>query len=233
MYKANDINTETLSHIPGFSVWKKDAQGNFLDMNECFARTLGFHKPADAYGKSDYDLPTGMSKFADIFRAADKKVMAQQRPFKFLEIQPCSNEEWKAFYVIKAPLKENNDIIGTLGLAMDVTHMFAVYNDYIRLASINHSLPTPSFKKDSTNKLILSNRQIECLALLNVGKTVKEIGKILELSPRTVEDYLNNIKQKLGCRNLRQLIKKTIELENTPTYSLNLLHRQLSITIDD
>lgn len=233
MHNTSEINIEILGQIAGICVWKKDTQGNFLDMNECFAQTLGFHTPSDAVGKNDYDLPTGLSKFADIFRDADNKVMTQKRPFKFLEIQPYANEEWKALYVIKSPLIENNEIIGTLGFAIDVSHLFAAYDDYIQLGRIDSALPMPSFRKEHKNKLMLSNRQIECLSLLGKGKTIKEIAKILDLSPRTVEDYLNSVKIKLGCRNIQQLMSHSLTLGITPTSYSSHTYQQLSIIIGD
>jgi len=52
----------------------------------------------------------------------------------------------------------------------------------------------------------LSRREHECIYLSLRGKTAKEIGKLLSLSFRTVEDYLNNAKSKLGCLNKRDLI---------------------------
>jgi DNA-binding CsgD family transcriptional regulator len=44
----------------------------------------------------------------------------------------------------------------------------------------------------------MSKREIECLFYLSKGKTMKEIGLLLKLSPRTIESYLNNAKIKSG-----------------------------------
>ena len=55
--------------------------------------------------------------------------------------------------------------------------------------------------------ILLSRREIECIAGLLSGKTMKEIGKILFLSPRTVECYLRSIKGKLDCHTKSELIK--------------------------
>lgn len=53
----------------------------------------------------------------------------------------------------------------------------------------------------------ISPREHECLSHLLQGKTVKETAQCLGLSPRTVEEYLQRLKQKLGCRYNRDLIK--------------------------
>lgn len=51
-------------------------------------------------------------------------------------------------------------------------------------------------KKD----VLLSCRETECLNFLALGKTAKEIAKYLDLSPRTVEFYLQNIRKKSGLK---------------------------------
>ena len=45
----------------------------------------------------------------------------------------------------------------------------------------------------------LSNREIECLRLAALGKTVSESGETLGLSGRTVEFHLRNASEKLGA----------------------------------
>lgn len=52
--------------------------------------------------------------------------------------------------------------------------------------------------KTREKDVILSKREMECLKFLSLGKTMKEIGKLLGLSPRSVEFYLQNIKIKSG-----------------------------------
>ena len=53
----------------------------------------------------------------------------------------------------------------------------------------------------------LTQREAECMMLLLQGMTMKGIGQQLELSPRTVEYYLKRIKERIGCRTKKELIK--------------------------
>ncbi len=65
--------------------------------------------------------------------------------------------------------------------------------------------------EDFSEELILtqfSKRQLECLRLLVSGLTAKEIGQALNLSHRTVEDYLSICKIKLKAKNKTDLIAK-------------------------
>lgn len=59
----------------------------------------------------------------------------------------------------------------------------------------------------------LSKRERQCLHFLLQGKTIKEIAAYLSLSPRTVEYYFNNIKDKLDCWNKGELFSAAQILE--------------------
>lgn len=51
----------------------------------------------------------------------------------------------------------------------------------------------------------LSNRERDCIKWLLKGRSASKIAKILHLSPRTVEFYLEQVKNKLGCSSKQEL----------------------------
>lgn len=51
-----------------------------------------------------------------------------------------------------------------------------------------------------------TRREAECMVLLLRGKTTSKIATMLELSPRTVADYIRNMKVKVDCRSIEELI---------------------------
>jgi DNA-binding NarL/FixJ family response regulator len=57
----------------------------------------------------------------------------------------------------------------------------------------------------------LSPRENEILCLVVEGKTSAEIGKRLNLSPKTIESYRSRMMQKLGISDLPELIKFAIK----------------------
>lgn len=59
----------------------------------------------------------------------------------------------------------------------------------------------------------LSNRQLQCANLLLEGNTVKEIAAYLNLSPRTIETYIDHLKHKLNCHTKTDLIVKLTKLK--------------------
>lgn len=56
------------------------------------------------------------------------------------------------------------------------------------------------------NDTYLSTRELQCLTLLAEAKTTKEIGKKLNISPRTVETYLQRIKDKTNLTHKSDLL---------------------------
>lgn len=54
----------------------------------------------------------------------------------------------------------------------------------------------------------LSDREREVLGLIVAGLTNKEIGRALDLSPRTVETHRTNLFAKLGAESLAQLVRQ-------------------------
>ena len=57
-------------------------------------------------------------------------------------------------------------------------------------------------------EVYLTEREVMCLCLLADGKTAKEAGQYLRLSPRTIEFYLRNIKRKTGFRTKDELTRE-------------------------
>jgi DNA-binding CsgD family transcriptional regulator len=53
----------------------------------------------------------------------------------------------------------------------------------------------------------LSKRELDCLKLYLKGKSASEIGDGLGLTKRTVEFYINNVKNKLSCYKKSELIE--------------------------
>lgn len=58
----------------------------------------------------------------------------------------------------------------------------------------------------TNNSISLSIRQQQCASFLLQGMTAKEIARELNLSKRTIEHYIENLRKKLSCRNKSQLI---------------------------
>ena len=70
--------------------------------------------------------------------------------------------------------------------------------------------PPPSIKRPAGTGAVaqLSEREPEVLGLIVAGLTNKEIGRALDVSPRTVETHRANLFAKLEAESLAQLIRR-------------------------
>ena len=70
--------------------------------------------------------------------------------------------------------------------------------------------------------ITISKRELECLYHVAKGRSMKETAQFLCISPRTVEEYLNNVKEKTGAHNKSELINflsdNAIKLNNIYRY---------------
>jgi len=73
------------------------------------------------------------------------------------------------------------------------------------------NLQVPIVHKQFNIPVYLSSQQTKCLLLLTQGKSAKEISIEMQLSSRTVEHYLENVRKQLGCRSNKELIAKYAE----------------------
>lgn len=111
-----------------------------------------------------------------------------------------------ASYRIKFALEENKaDYAVNSGAALPEQ----------RLAFLNEiAQPTAGAKKsriilihkESKKPVTISRQQMKCLDLLMEGHTGKEVAAKLHLSLRTVNHYLEHLRDKLGCKTSKELI---------------------------
>ncbi|MBS0350976.1 MAG: helix-turn-helix transcriptional regulator [Proteobacteria bacterium] len=63
-----------------------------------------------------------------------------------------------------------------------------------------------------------TQREAECVMQVLSGKTMNQTGASLNLSPRTVEYYLNKIKKKLNCRKKQEVIQLVSQTDFARTF---------------
>ena len=62
-------------------------------------------------------------------------------------------------------------------------------------------------------KKILTVREKEVIELLILGKTTKEIAKILKISEKTVRNHISNVMQKLGVKGRSSAVVELLRLK--------------------
>ena len=56
--------------------------------------------------------------------------------------------------------------------------------------------------------IYFTQREMECICLLLEGNTLVQVATVLNLSPRTIEFYVRNMKMKLRCQTKDELLEK-------------------------
>jgi DNA-binding CsgD family transcriptional regulator len=228
------------SDMPNILLWSKDLEGRFIENNQFLATFYGFKSSEEMVGLSDYDLRSPVTKLADDFRAWDKQVAIHQETKTFFEIVQSAEKGTRTVIATKTPLicNKSNKIIGTFGYAIDITNSFYILGKVLTNPySAKHpgGLPSGSFiiGEDKKAPIDLSQRQSECLFFLLRHKSIKQISHILNLSIRTIDSHIDQLKIKFDCPNKNALLEKALFLGFLYTIPESLFNKQLSIALED
>lgn len=160
-----------------------------------------------------------------------------QEKFTYFSIRNCDGDIRKTFDRSFPIFNRSGQQVAIAGIAGDITDHLN-QNDCLPdmnninniMSEINHALSELKLtfcEPTSTNSeavipgksyrfgelsLQFSKRQADCINLALKGKTAKEIARELNLSPRTVEEHLTIVKNKLDCLNKIQLISKVAKV---------------------
>lgn len=208
--------TEFVDKLPGY-LTVKDVQSKFLLLNKNNANLVGL-TCEDAIDKTDYDIKCEAVKYADDFVKQDQLTIKHNN-MKYLGYFSYANNAWKIMLGEKCVIKNEKDQpIGITSYMTDVTNckLFDIARFMIKHDDKNHRIITQDqfcyIFNDNYLESNLTQRQSECLFFLLRGYSYKSIAKILNLSPRTIEIYVESIKNRLDCCSKSQLIEKAVEL---------------------
>lgn len=162
------------------------ANRHLLDM---YKALMGYQSDDDILMKNPLiALP---HKGLEVIITENMKVIKTGKAHQFLNRVNFNNKKVFIFVTVKAPMYDNNNkIAGVFG----ISHLLSIYD-------INGQIPEK-----------ITPRERICLMQLIRGKTSKQIADSLKLSIRTIEFYINNIKNKLACKSKSELIMKIYEL---------------------
>jgi DNA-binding CsgD family transcriptional regulator len=186
------------------SVYFEKSDGVVRMINEHNAQFCGYDSASSAVGKCYYDNFT--TQTIDRLRNNDNFVMREGIQF-IDEVIYRENDPIQHLFSIKSPWYDSDGkVIGLFGMTMifGKDRIADPLKEMCKIGLLNASILPAS----SSSKLKLTNRQTECARLLSQGMTTKEIAKITDLSPRTIEYYVDNLKSKFNCRNKAELAAK-------------------------
>lgn len=217
------MNNQLLSsHIEGFvattraNAYWKDKHSVYLGCNDVFIHDSGLHSQLDLIGSTDVDQPwrlTGRKMIEN-----DKEVMIREAEIASIETASIYNGQEITFLSIKSPLRTaTGKVIGVFGLSYNLNNSTLDDSQLLQILmfaepSVRNQLTQFLRKKQfQTNNSVnpefkLSPRESEVLMHLIQGKSAREIGGILFISRRTVENTIARIKDKTNCKSKYDLI---------------------------
>ena len=196
------FNPAGLSHLPCHVFWKNTA-GFYLGYSDYGAISLGFRSGKDIIGATDFEIFP--RETALIFREIDQKVILCKFEIFITHEVKIKTGIMVTFFTHEIPLFDmDQKIIGVLGIAL----LRQQSGGKVDLISSQNYCAIPSQKRPCLPDL--SHQEQECVEQLCRGLSVKEIARKMQLSPRTVETYLERSKIKFNCSKKADLISKFI-----------------------
>ena len=120
-----------LDNIPDI-VWLKDRESRYIAVNEPFGKTCGF-KPEEIVGKTDLDL--WPKDLAETYRVDDEEVIQSGRAKRVEEFLEDATGKRNWIETFKTPIRnDRGDVIGTTGIARDITERKSVEDLYRMLS---------------------------------------------------------------------------------------------------
>jgi PAS domain S-box-containing protein len=194
----------------------KDINFRYTQCNKHFEDFMGIRE-ANILGKTDMDGAWFYSDDAERIFSTERIVMSEDRIMKVEEnVSSPNTEKRKIFETIKAPIKQDNVVVGMIGIARDITKRKAMEEEVRAasraksafLANMSHEIRTPlnviigltdltleddNLNKHTTDNLVkISNAGGTLLSIVN---DILDFSKIesgrLELNP--VEYYTSSL----------------------------------------
>jgi DNA-binding CsgD family transcriptional regulator len=198
------------------TVYWKDKNSVYLGINKEFLTTANTDSMEKVIGRSDLDM-IWQQQAASLVKN-DQEVMVTGATKVMIEHVASATKPTNYYCSHKTPLcGRNGNIIGVIGVSYaldDIDSIYAALNDITALFNPSVTLQVNKLAAmfaDSLN-FKLSKRQVDCLFYLVKGKTMKQIASILGLSYKTVEHYLETVKNKLSCHSRAELIAKALTI---------------------
>lgn len=216
---ANIVNNDFINQMPGLLV-VLDLNSKFIAANNTALSWTGFKHPSQMIGKTYYDMHCKASEQHESFVEQDKAILKNNGHGKIFGLYCYDNDQWKIIMAEKYPLKnERNEIIALVSYISDLTHSNIVdVSKFLNLTRNKQGSGPIAIKQNGFlidgqhPDIVLSTRQSELMFFLLRGEPIKKIAAILNLSQRTLENYIDDLKHKFNCYTKSELISKAISM---------------------
>lgn len=192
----------------------KDIHSNYLCFNQEALRVSQISKREGVIGKTDIDMP--WREFSDRYMDQDKRVMRGETLFN---IDPTIRTDGSKILLLtkKAPIYSNSGkIIAVSGVSFELSR--DKFSNLLTLLA-SSGLTFSDFSFDSQERssqfryedIEFSPRQAQVVGRLLRGHSAESASKALNISRRTVETHIENIKNILNYDKKSDLINMAFE----------------------
>lgn len=194
----------------------KNLDGTIREMNQHAASLFGYQHWKDSIGKKESEYPCPAAKTAPIWLEQDRRVIQHNQRLTILDLNFYAENEMKVLLTKKIPLKDPmKKTIGIMCIGFEICDalLAKLMTEFskIQINIKSKKEPVSLSIERNTAYYNLSSRESECLFFLLRGKSATEIASLIGLSKRTVEEYLNNVKEKMRCSTRSALIECCIK----------------------
>lgn len=182
--------------------WTKNKKIHFTGCCENTAMAAGVNSPAAMIGQSDFDLI--WRDRALNYLPGDESALKGDTHRQLEQIKTTTGII--QIFTVKSPLfNQHQKIIGIVGCSIDITEK-SIIKRYGTFDKKGNLLLGEYFGNE-----YLTCREAAILKWLLRGYPSKKIGVTLNISSRTVEAYIENIKAKLQCRTKGDIFWVTVQ----------------------
>ncbi|MBS9423864.1 helix-turn-helix transcriptional regulator [Photorhabdus caribbeanensis] len=189
------INTMEISNEP----WGiKDKNSCFIYVNQACKRLQNISSSFDYEGVHEHELPWDGAEFAKEYIAHDHKVMEQEKRICSLETHLFGKEQiLSSYFLAKYPFYHKD------GSCMGVIYHGWQAQDFSFTRLFRGKLPASIMFQPPTD--LFMQREWDVIFLFLQKYNSKQIGRILSISYRTVENHISRIYQRIGVHSSCQL----------------------------
>ncbi len=181
----------------------KDANLKYMGVGKPFLDLFGFQSEGQMIGLSDYETPA--EEFGDVFSENDRLAI-QSGGAVFLELTKNKQDDIMLAISNKMPLYDlQHNFKGVFSQCTLMQKSDKIKTLIEEIQANNHS---SCLLMETIDQFSLSKRESECLYHLMRGKSAKHIANRLNISAKTVEFHVSNIKIKMDCHSKAELIDK-------------------------
>jgi DNA-binding CsgD family transcriptional regulator len=208
-----------ISHLDNMSVptYFLNTESRMTHVNEPLMRLVGMQSIRDTLGKTARNFCR--RDFAELCLTNDKSVVSNQN-MRLMEETGFRQSDGALIQVLsfKLPWYQDEKLAGLLGWSIqnDPASMpnIAVTLSQLLATGLLGNTKIPCITTPVSNNPIagvyFSTREISIMRLIIRGKTIREIGNVLHLSPRTIENYFAFMKEKVGAKSKSHFIELMI-----------------------